>query len=53
MHPQVRVACCSDDRGTETAEVRVKWSGGSQGGQSIAEGCCVVEVTGIPEVLVM
>ena len=41
LHPWVKGACSSDYRGTETAE-----------GRSKAEDGCVIEVTGIPEVLV-
>ena len=47
----VRGACRSDDRGTETAEMKASWSDGSLGGCSSAEDGQVVAVTGIPEAL--
>ena len=30
-------ACATDDRGSETAEVKISWSGGRLGGRSCAE----------------
>ena len=49
----MRGACFSDDRDMETAEVRVRWSGGCRGGRSSADDGFFVEVTGTPEALLM
>ena len=37
LHPRVRGASRSDERGTATAKLKLPWSGGCLGGQSNAE----------------
>ena len=52
LSPQGREDCTTDDRGSETPQVKGSWSGGLLGGRSSAEdGRAVLKIcTGIPEV---